>query len=776
MKAFQYCVAVLSFCLIASSVQADESFVIRGIAVEGLQHTEMSTVLDYLPVKSGDHFDETASQDIVKHLFDTGFFDDVRITPANPDITIHVVERPIIAEITINGAVVINDSLIKKVLKDRGIAESLIFNPASFDNLVKSVKSAYLDIGKYDVDITTVLKKLDQNRLAITVNISEGKTTTIKAIHIVGTKAISEKTLRQEMFLTTGKLMSWQTKDNQYAQDKLKQDLERIKRFYQDHGFFKMSVESTQVLLSSDKKSIELLINIKEGKAYQVGDITLLGETILPKKLLYALLRLKKGELFRYTPFQASISAITSRLGEEGYAFAEAQLKERIDEERALIHFDVEINPGRRVYVRHIDITGNLNTRDEVIRREMRLAEYSLFNQKKIDRSKERIIMLNYFNAVNIRIKPVENVVDQVDLEVIVQEKQQMGEVHLMFSYSKAEGFAPVINVRNPNIFGSGKLLELGLSINTLEQLGVLSYGDPYFTNDGIYLGGKLSFKRSLSGEGEGKRDQRVLTADILSKVPVTENDNVTFGFGAERNTCTGDVEYCKQYKDQGSALTGQIGFVKDTRDLASFPTRGLLTSIQLKAGLPTGQLQYYLIQSDQAVYFPLHDYVTLALKGSLYLGGGYGKTTTLPFFKNQQAGGIGTIRGFRENSLGEYNWLKDDSGKYVQGQDCVGGSNRLLASAELRFPIFGLAKKNEVQMSVFFDLASVWGPTTQKQGENKAPESEITFHKGRRRSTGLGLIWVSPVGPIEFSYTLWRDKKENDHIENFQFSLGTTF
>jgi len=737
---------------------AEEDFVIRQIKITGLHRTEMGTVLSYLPVKSGDPFNAAVAQEIVKCLFDTGFFDDIHVRVDQSDLVIDIVERPIIAELTIKGASVISGATLKKALRDNGIGESLVFDPSIFDAAIKSLKSVYFDSGKYDVAIAIDHKKLEQNRIAIAIDISEGKTTTIRSIRIIGNRAFSEKTLRNEIFLTSGSLLSWYKGDNQYAQNKLNSDIEAIKLFYQDHGFINANINSSKVLLSPDKKSIDLIINLYEGKPYKIGDVIFLGNRVLSEEILKKLIQFKRGDLFCQTKLNDSIRAIATRLGDEGYAFAKIDDKKQLDESAGIVNFEIHIEVGHKVYVRHINIFGNTYHKDETIRREMRLVEQSLFNQGQIDRSRERILLLGSLGGVDIQIKPVKNMLDRVDLEVIVQDRRS-GQVQIGIERTSGEGFRPTIEMTTPNIFGSGKSLNLTFAANMTEQNALLSYEVPYFTEDGIslaYLGKFEQYDRE-------SRKEKMLNAELDFGIPISEINRIDFGLGVEHSICEGTSDVCKEYEGKANALTGRVSFSKDTRNTAILPSEGSFSQFSFKAALPNSDFQYYTVQYDHSLYSQLNNFLTLVLHGLIQVGDGYDQDKRLPSFKNFYAGGISSIRGFKDNSLGG----EIEGG---DGNEYLGSSRQFVTTAELRFPIFGLAKKDNVCMSLFADVGSLWGP--------KKDVGETRFEEGLRWSVGLGLIWISPIAPIEFSYTLLRDEQhaDKDEYENFQFYLGMKF
>jgi outer membrane protein insertion porin family len=436
----KYLVALVSvFC--ASVSWAREPFVVKDIRVEGIQRTEAGTVFSYLPVKVGDTLDDEKAAAAIKALYATGFFKDVRLESENDILLVVVEERPAIAQISIVGAKEFEKDKLKEGLKQAGLAESRIFDRSMLEKAEQELKNQYISRGKYAVKITTTTTPLERNRVGINFQVDEGKTAKIRKINIVGNKAFDERELLSAFVLRTPGLLTWFTKEDQYSKQKLGADLESLRSYYLNRGYLEFSIESTQVSITANMQDIYITVNIVEGPQYKVSEIKLAGELLLPEDELRTFIQLGAGDVFSREKLTESIKLITDRLGDDGYAFANINASPQLDKEKHQVAFTFFIDPGRRVYVRRINITGNNRTRDEVIRREMRQFEGGWYSTSKINRSKQRIDRLNYFNSVNVETPAVEGATDQIDVNVEVKEKAT-GAVMFGAEISESRGYS----------------------------------------------------------------------------------------------------------------------------------------------------------------------------------------------------------------------------------------------------------------------------------------------------------------------------------------------
>lgn len=757
----RYLVALVS-ALCASVSWAREPFEVKDIRVEGIQRTEAGTVFSYLPVKVGDVLDDEKAAAAIKALYATGFFKDVRLESENGVLIVVIEERPAIAQINIVGAKEFEKDKLKEGLKQAGLAESRIFDRSTLEKAEQELKQQYMARGKYAVKITTTTTPLERNRVGITFHVDEGRTAKIRKINIVGNKAFKEKDLLSAFSLRTPGLLTWLTKEDQYSKQKLGGDLESLRSYYLNRGYLEFSIESTQVSITPDMQDIYITVNIIEGPKYDVSEIKLAGELLVPEEELRKLIKLSTGDTFSREKLTESIKLITDRLGDDGYAFANVNASPQLDKEKQQVAFTFFIDPGRRVYVRRINITGNSRTRDEVIRREMRQFEGGWYSTSKINRSKTRVDRLNYFTAVNVETPAVPGTTDQIDVNVEVKEKPT-GAVMFGAGYSNMEGLILSASVAQDNIFGTGKFVNLMVNTGSVNKTYSLSYTDPYFTKDGVTAGLDLYKRvlntRTLSSVMNFNTD--TLGAGLRFGIPINENDSILGGLGAEQTTIDlgpdspqRNIDFVNKFGRTTLNIPGTLSWRRDGRDSAIWTTSGTTQRAFVEVGLPGGDLTYYKLSYDLRWYFPITEIFTLMLNGELGYGGGYsGKE--LPFFKNFFAGGNTSVRGYNISSLGP----RDATNR------TLGGNKRAVGNIEVLFPMPGMRNDRTVRLSAFLDGGTVWGPGGVR------PEQE-----GLRYSAGIAVTWISPMGPLKISVAQPLNSKPGDNIQRFQFQFGQQF
>jgi len=757
----RYLVALVS-ALCASVSWAREPFEVKDIRVEGIQRTEAGTVFSYLPVKVGDVLDDEKAAAAIKALYATGFFKDVRLESENGVLIVVIEERPAIAQINIVGAKEFEKDKLKEGLKQAGLAESRIFDRSTLEKAEQELKQQYMARGKYAVKITTTTTPLERNRVGITFHVDEGRTAKIRKINIVGNKAFKEKDLLGAFSLRTPGLLTWLTKEDQYSKQKLGGDLESLRSYYLNRGYLEFSIESTQVSITPDMQDIYITVNIIEGPKYDVSEIKLAGELLVPEEELRQLIKLSAGDTFSREKLTESIKLITDRLGDDGYAFANVNASPQLDKEKQQVAFTFFIDPGRRVYVRRINITGNSRTRDEVIRREMRQFEGGWYSTSKINRSKTRVDRLNYFTAVNVETPAVPGTTDQIDVNVEVKEKPT-GAVMFGAGYSNMEGLILSGSVAQDNIFGTGKFVNLMVNTGSVNKTYSLSYTDPYFTKDGVTAGFDLYKRvlntRTLSSVMNFNTD--TLGAGLRFGIPINENDSILGGLGAEQTTIDlgpdspqRNIDFVNKFGRTTLNIPATLSWRRDGRDSAIWTTSGTTQRVFAEVGLPGGDLTYYKLSYDLRWYFPITEIFTLMLNGELGYGGGYsGKE--LPFFKNFFAGGNTSVRGYNISSLGP----RDATNR------TLGGNKRAVGNIEVLFPMPGMRNDRTVRLSAFLDGGTVWGPGGVR------PEQE-----GLRYSAGIAVTWISPMGPLKISVAQPLNSKPGDNIQRFQFQFGQQF
>lgn len=763
---------MLLMSLYGASAWAIQPFVIKDIRVEGIQRTEAGTVFSYLPVKVGEKLDDEKAATAIKALYGTGFFKDVRLEVENDVLIVMVQERPAISQIDFIGLKEFDKKQLMDGLKQVGLAEGRIFDKSLLDKAEQELKRQYLSRGKYAVAITTTVTPLERNRTAISFNISEGEVAKIQQINIVGNQAFPEKELLDLFVLSTPGWMSWWSKNDQYSKQKLAADIETMRSHYLNRGYLEFNLDSTQVSISSDKQSIYITINITEGQKYTVSDIKLAGEMLVPEEELRKLIKIQPGDVFSREKLTETTKLIGDRLGKDGYAFANVNAVPELNKEKQEAKFTFFIDPGRRVYVRRINVTGNTKTRDEVVRREMRQMEGAWYASDKVARSRERIDRLGYFSDVNVETPAVAGTTDQVDMNVSVTEKPT-GSIMAGAGFSSSEGFILSGSISQANVFGSGNYLSTQFNTGKINKVYSLSYTNPYYTDDGISRGFDIYKRKTNSSSLSVSRyDSDSVGGGVRFGVPLNEMDTVNFGLSVERTQLTlytdpaagavspqRYVDYVNEFGDTNSTLRGDIGWARDTRDSIIYPTKGSMKRAFAETGLPGGDIKYYKLSYQHQWLSPLIQDFTLMLNGEVGYANGYGGKP-LPFFKSFFAGGNTSVRGFKSSSLGP----KDIDG------NALGGNRRLVGNVEVLFPIPGMKKDKSLRMSVFLDAGSVFG-----DGDIGGQYSKMSF-SDMRYSTGLAVSWQSPMGPMKFSIAAPLNSKATDKLERFQFILGSTF
>lgn len=745
--------------LYAAATAAIEPFVVKDIRVEGIQRTEAGTVFSYLPVKVGDTLDDEHAAAAIRALFATGFFKDVRLEVEQNVLIVLVRERPAIASVSINGVKDFPLDQLRENLKYVGLAEGRIFDRAVMDKAEQELKRQYVARGKYGVTVNTSVSELERNRVAVNFDVVEGDPARIKQINIIGNQVYSEKELRALIELNTPKWTSWFSKSDQYSKQKLSADLETLRSYYLDAGYLEFSIVSTQVSITPDKQDIYITINLSEGPQYTISDIKLIvPENIMPKEQLLKLITLHVGEVFSRNKLTESTKQIGEYLGNDGYAFANVNAVPDLDKEKHLVAFTFMVDPGSRVYVRRIDISGNTKTRDEVIRREFRQLEGAWFDTSKIKKSKQRVDRLDFFSEVNVETLPVVDKSDQMDLSLSVKEKPT-GDFSIGAGISSGEGLVLTSAVTQRNLFGSGKQLSLQLNTTKTNQVYSVSYTNPYYTDEGVSRGFDV-YKRDVNSSRSAVSQYRSSTLGLGVRygVPISDDESIHYGLSAENTELSLNaaspqrfVDYVNTFGAATTNLLGTVGWTHDSRDSAIYTTAGTVQGAFLEAALPVSDQRFYKLTYQHQWFHPVSRSVTLLLNGELGSGSGYGGKP-LPFFKNFYAGGPGSVRGYEASSLGP----RDTN------FNSLGGSKRMVGNAELLFPMPGLSDEKSVRVSAFIDAGAVYGPGS--------------LSEYMRYSAGIAVTWISPIGPLKISYGMPFGNKITDKIQRTQFTLGSIF
>ena len=772
---FEKCVRVFTFALInllligsllsPQAASAVEPFVVSDIRVEGMQRTEPGSIFAQLPFKVGQRFTEELATESIRKLYATGFYADVRIQTANRVVIVSVQERPTIASITFTGMKEFEPDTIIGNLKQVGFAQGRVFDQSMLEQAQFELKQAYLNKGKYAVEVSPTVTPLPRNRVGINFDLFEGGVSRIREINIIGNSAFTKSTLLDLFSLTTPGWLTWYTDADKYSREKLERDIETLKSFYLDRGFLEFRVESPQVTISSDRKDIFITLTITEGKPYKVSEVKLAGELLGLDSEINQLVQIKAGEVFSGSKTNATAKGISDFLGGLGYAFANVNPNPLLDRENQTAEVTFYIDPSRRVYVRRVQVVGNHRSKDEVIRREVRQPEAAWYDSGKIKLSRDRLDRLGYFKEVKLGTEPVPGSPDQVDLNVNVEEKPT-GMVSLGVGYGQVDGVILSAGIAEQNVFGSGTNLSLNLNTGASNRSAVLAHTDPYFTNDGISRTSSVYY-RTITPYSNNPGNYKVTTGGLGLNfgVPISEFNRIFLGVSLERNTIglydnspLAYREYVRDYGDTTTAAILNIGWSNDTRDSALAPTKGSFTRV--KADLGTGSLDYYLLGAQHQSYFPIGRDYTIGVNALFDYGNSYKTDLPYPIIKNIYAGGIGSVRGYSQNSLGPTDLL---TGTYL------GGSKRLVGNLQFYLPFPGTQQDRTLRWFAFADGGQVYGIN------GYGGDSSIDLGQ-MRYSAGLGLSWISPLGPLQLSFAKPLNAKPGDNTQIFQFQIGTGF
>ena len=738
------------------SAHAFDPFVVKDIRIEGIQRTEAGTIFSYLPVKVGETMTEDKAAQAIRSLYATGFFKDVSLEVDNGVLIVVVQERPSVAQIDIVGAKEFSKEDLLKGLRTTGLADGRIFDRGLLDKAEQELKRQYISRGKYSAQITTTATPLERNRVAVRFDIVEGEVAKIRQISIIGSRVFREKDLVGLFKLRTPGLLTWFSKDDQYSKQKLSADLETLRSHYLDRGYLEFNIDSTQVSITPDKKDVYITVGIDEGPQYTVSDVKVAGEMLIPEADALKLVKLKSGEIFSRTRLTESTKAISERLGNDGYAFANVNAVPDLDKDKRKVAFTFFIDPGRRVYIRRINVTGNSRSRDEVVRREMRQVEGGWYSADKITKSKQRVDRLGYFSDVSIETPSVPGTTDQVDLNVNVTEKPT-GNILFGAGFG-SEGVILSGGITQQNVFGSGNHIGLQINSSKVNTVYSLSFTQPYWTVDGVSRGFDVYHRKTdPSALGLGLYQTSTTGGQARLGVPLTDLDTVTLGLGYEDTSITAFegapiriTSYVNTFGASNTAVLGTAGWGRDTRNSAIYPTSGAITRAGVETGIPGGTLRFYKVSAEHKRYFPLTRDFTIYVNGEFGYGNGLGGKP-LPFFRNFFAGGPTSVRGFYAANIGP----KDANG------DPIGGSRKLLGNAELLFPFPGLPNDKSVRVSAFVDAGVI--------GE--------TYAIGDLRSAvGLSVLYVSAFGPLKISFAQPVKSQIGDRTQKVQFTFGQQF
>lgn len=750
--------ALVALAFVANA-WAVNPFPVSDIRVEGLQRVEAGTVFASLPFRVGDTYNDEKGSAAIRALFALGLFKDVRLE-VNGDVVVVVVEeRPTIANVEFVGTKEFDKEALQKMLREVGLAEGRPYDKALADRAEQELKRQYINRSLYGAEVVTTVTPIERNRVNLTFTVNEGDTAKIKELSIVGNKAFSDSTLLGLFSQDTGGWLSWYTKSNNYSRAKLNADLEALRSFYLSRGYLDFRIDSTQVAISPNKQDISITVNITEGERFIVSSVALEGNFLGKEDEFKSLVTIKPGKPFNADDVAETTRAFTENFGNYGFAFARVEARPEVDRVNNRVALVLQADPSRRAYIRRINISGNDRTRDEVIRREFRQFESSWYDGNKIRLSRDRVDRLGYFTGVNIDTAEIPGVNDQVDLNVSVVEKPT-GSINLGLGFSTADRLALTLGMKQENAFGSGNYLGIELNTSKYNTVLVLNTTDPYYTKDGISRTLDAYYRSTKPYANQGGTYQLVTAgAGIRFGVPFSEKDTVFFGAALERmeikngtNIPAYYLQYAEEVGNPSNTLPLTIGWSSDTKDSALIPTRGTFQRFNTEWGV-AGDARYLKAYYQFQYFMPITRDFTAAFNSEFGWGTGLsGKP--FPVFKNFYAGGQGSVRGFDQNTLGP----RDVTGSFV------GGAKKFVLNGEVYLPVPGSGNDRTLRMYAFTDVGNVYGA------------NEPVTVQALRASAGLGISWISPLGPLRIAYAYPFRTQPGDRIQNFQFQIGSAF
>lgn len=754
--------AVASLAFVASSAWAVNPFTVRDIRIEGLQRVEPGTVFVSLPVRVGDVYDDDKGSAAIRALFGLGLFKDVRIE-INGDVMVIVVEeRPSIADIDFVGTKEFDKDILKKALRDVGLADGRPFDKAQLDRAEQELKRQYINRSLYAAEVVSTVTPIERNRVNLTFTVVEGLPAKISEIRVVGNQAFEESTLRGLFDLDTGGWLSWYTKSDRYSRAKLNADIETLKAYYLSRGYLEFRVDSTQVAILPNKTDVSITLNITEGERFVVTSVKLEGNFLGKDDEFKSLVTIKPGQPYNAAEVAQTTKAFIDYFGNFGFAFARVEARPEIDRTNNRVALVLQAEPSRRAYVRKINVAGNNRTRDVVVRREFRQLEASWYDGGQIRLSRDRVDRLGYFSDVGIETQEVSGSPDQVDLTITVAEKPT-GSLSLGAGFSSSEGLGLSFGLKQENAFGSGNSLGVQLNTSKINRVAVFNTTDPYFTADGVSRTIDIFHKSSSPYQDPSYYKLVTSGGSLRFGVPFTDIDTVYFGAGLERTAIVvgtllpiSYLEYAKEYGFKSTALPLTIGWGRDGRDSALAPNSGRYQRANAEWSV-AGEARYLRSTYQYQEYIPLNKKFTAAFNVDFGVGTASGGGA-FPVFKNFFGGGLGSVRGFEQASLGPR-----DSGGSV-----VGGTRKMNLNAELLTPFPGAGNDRSLRLYGFLDVGSVSGPNRGLAANANA--------NSLRSSVGIGVSWISPVGPLRLAFARPIKKYDGDKIQAVQFQIGTNF
>lgn len=768
--------SILLLLLTALLAHADD-FLVSDIRVRGLQRVSDSSIANLIPVEIGDRVDGVRVRQIIRALYKTGFFEDIRVAQDGGVLVITVEERPAIDDIDIEGNKAIKTEALLEGLQKQGMTVGEIFQRITLERMESELQRQYVSQGRYGAKIEATAASLPRNRVSIKIDVTEGNNATIRHFNIVGNTVYGDAELLELFELKLPDWFSFYSGNDKYSREKLQGDIEKLESYYQDRGYVNFKVVSTQVSVTPDKSEVYITLNVDEGGKYTVRNVDLVGDVgDVPVDALRSLLFVTKDTIFSRAQVTATEEQLKNALGNAGYTFASATgVPEANDDGTVDVKFIVET--GKRAYVRRIGFRGNTVTQDEVLRREMRQMEGGWASTAQIDLSKVRLERLGFFKEVNVETPKVAGTDDQIDVEFTVEE-QPSGSISATLGYAQGSGLLLGANYQESNVLGTGNSLSLGISWSEFQKALSFNFFDPYYTIDGISRGYNAFYRKTDYDEVNiSSYSTDSLGAGVNFAFPIGETERLGFGFDVEYTEISEGLfpaleisEYLDREGDTALNFKVNGSWQNSTLNRGLFATAGLQNRLSVELSLPGSENTYYKLNYNGQLFIPIVDEWTVRVNTTLGFGDAYGGSDTLPFYEHYYAGGFGSVRGFERNTLGPRS--TPAAGDFFRREnDSFGGNLLIQGSVELLFPLPFIKDRRSVRPALFFDVGNVFNTNCPRVSRcDDVALGEL------RASLGIGVTWISGLGPLTFSISKPFNAGEDDKEEAFQFELGQSF
>ena len=800
MRIFFTTLTLSSLIFVSNIFSSEEDWVVNDIRLSGLQRVSAGSVFNVMPIAVGDTVNLYDLQTTVKEIFKTGQFDDIQLGREANTLIISLVERPSIASIELDGNKALKTEDLMRGLNDAGLSQGQVFKRSVVNSLALEIQRQYVSQGRYGAKVDVTSKDEPRNRVSLDIEIDEGEVAEIENINIIGNNTFLDEDILKDFELKTGGWFSFFTNDNRYSREKLKGDIESLESFYKNKGYVEFKLISSQVSISSDKSSVFVTLNVSEGETFKINEVKIVGDLPVDEEILKSLVLIQTGEKFNQFLITETEEIFKNILGNEGYSFAEVRGVPDINERSGEVDLTFYVDPQQRTYVRRIVFKGNKRTHDVVLRREMRQMEGSWASNNLIENSKLRLERLGFFKEVESETIPVPGVNDQIDVEFTVEEEFS-GSIGGSLGYG-AYGLVLGLNYNENNAFGTGRAVGIGINDSTWQRSYSFSYGEPYYNIDGVSRGYNAYFRESDYGQFNiASYTSDSFGAGIQFGLPISDIERIGINLNYDNTSIdTGStpasqiLAFTQSEGTKFEVYKTQFIWSKITLNRGLFPTAGQSQSLAVQVAIPGSSLTYTKATYRHKYFKPISGgRFVLGFRGEIGLLEPYGDTQVAPFFEHYYSGGISSVRGFKQNTLGPRaipsQYYLDNEGNPILGQDgnpimnpynsyrddrSIGGAYLVEGGFDFIFKLPFIEDQRSMRSSFFVDIGNVFSKDCGSEFTN-ANCSELDFGE-LRYSYGVGVTWITQLGPMSLAIAAPSNEGPFDETENFQFEIGTQF